>query len=99
MPPLAQAPTRVVPRGSPQASEPTQLERAIHEEQIRRLKECLGILSNDELDVIYRRFFLGQAFADICKETNTPIGTLGPRVSRALEKLKHRLEREDFFDE
>jgi RNA polymerase sigma factor (sigma-70 family) len=73
------------------ASEPTQVERAIVKDQIRRLKDGLGKLSEAERDVLYRRFYRGQSYEEIRNETNIPVGTLGSRLQRALEKLRREL--------
>jgi len=56
--------------------------------QIENLKECLKLLSNDELNLIIQLFYKEKSQRQLSAESGIPLMTISDRKNRILKKLK-----------
>ena len=67
-------------------------EIAIKAVMIAKLKEILGLLSADELEMIHALFYQGLTEREFAKSVGIPQKTINDRKARILRKLKKLLE-------
>ena len=65
---------------------------AIEAVMITKLKESLGLLSTDELEMIHALFYQGLTEREFAKHVGIPQKTINDRKARILRKLKKLLE-------
>jgi len=65
--------------------------RLVRWETVERVRQALERLPAEQADVVRRRMFVGQKFAEIAAELSLPIGTVLTRMRAALEKLRKAL--------
>lgn len=59
---------------------------------IEKLKECLSLLSDDELNLIIQLFFQEKSQRQLSEESGIPVMTISDRKKRILKKLKKYME-------
>jgi RNA polymerase sigma-70 factor (ECF subfamily) len=74
--------------GSPEAADVSLLRT----EAIKRVQEALEDLPAEQRDVVCRRIYEEQTFAQIAAETRLPLGTVLSRMRLALSKLRKSLD-------
>ena len=67
-------------------------ELAIKSVMIAKLKESLGLVSADELEMIHALFYQGLTEREFAKNVGIPQKTINDRKARILRKLKKNLE-------
>ena len=67
-------------------------ELAIKSVMIAKLKDSLGLLSADELEMIHALFYQGLTEREFAKNVGIPQKTINDRKARILRKLKKLLE-------
>lgn len=68
-------------------------------ERERRVREALGSLPSDQVELLRLSFFAGKTHRDIADELRLPVGTVKSRMSRAFEKLRSILQDQQDQDE
>jgi RNA polymerase sigma-70 factor (ECF subfamily) len=66
--------------------------KLLQSEAIRRVQEALEGLPAEQRDVVCRRIYGGQTFAEIAAESRLPLGTVLSRMRLALSKLRKSLD-------
>jgi RNA polymerase sigma factor (sigma-70 family) len=66
----------------------------VRSEMVERVRRALAGLSAEQADVVRRRMFKDQKFADIAAELRVPLGTVLTRMRSALAKLRSDLGKE-----
>lgn len=61
------------------------------EQQGRRLRDALGVLTPDEREAIEVAYFSGLTYSQVADRLNTPLGTVKTRIRSALGKLRDAL--------
>ena len=59
---------------------------------IEKLKECLSLLSDDELNLIIQLFYEEKSQRQLSEESGIPVMTISDRKNRILKKLKKYME-------
>lgn len=62
-------------------------------EDSARVKDALGVLSDNQKMVVKMRIHDGLKFREIAEELNLPLGTVLTRMRSALQKLRNELEK------
>lgn len=71
---------------------PSPSDRLESSDEARRLRECLGVLHEDDAVLIRTAFFQGSTYAELATRSDKPLGTIKSRIRRALMKLKECLQ-------
>lgn len=66
--------------------------RLLHAEAVERVQEALEGLPAEQRDVVCRRIYEEQTFAEIAAESRLPLGTVLSRMRLALGKLRKSLD-------
>lgn len=66
-------------------------ERLLKTEAIRRVQKALEELPHEQREVVRRRIYEEQTFAEIAAESGVPLGTVLTRMRLALVKLRNQL--------
>lgn len=69
-------------------------EMAIKAVMVEKLKESLGLLSSDEIEMINALFYQGLTEREYVKNVGIPQKTINDRKARTLRKLKKLLEKQ-----
>jgi RNA polymerase sigma factor (sigma-70 family) len=59
---------------------------------IEKLRECLSLLSDDELNLIIQLFYEEKSQRQLSEESGIPVMTISDRKNRILKKLKKYME-------
>jgi RNA polymerase sigma-70 factor (ECF subfamily) len=88
-------------RSAPVSSEPvvplhadSSLERLAAEQEGRRVREALTVLTPDEREAIEAAFFGGLTHAQVAERLDAPLGTIKTRIRSGLHKLRRALAAE-----
>lgn len=85
---MAAAPVDPVALGAPPASPDTTTEAR---ERAGRLRSALGVLPDDQREIVHLAYFEGLTQREIAARLEMPIGTVKTRVRLALAKLRNPL--------
>ncbi len=69
--------------------------RLVHAETVERVRKALRELPAEQAEVVRRRMFREQKFAEIAAELNLPLGTVLTRMRLALARLRKSLKPEE----
>jgi RNA polymerase sigma factor (sigma-70 family) len=59
---------------------------------IEKLKECLSLLSDEDLNLIIQLFYEEKSQRQLSEESGVPVMTISDRKNRVLKKLKKTME-------
>lgn len=67
---------------------PLASEALSQQEELQVMQNALGMLPQEQSDLLYKSFFEDKTHADIAHETGLPLGTVKSRIRLALDKLR-----------
>ncbi len=59
---------------------------------IENMRECMSLLSDDELDLIMKLFYEEKSQRQLSQESGVPVMTISDRKTRILKKLRKHME-------
>lgn len=83
------------PTHTSEAREEPPVDGLVRAEAIRFVRDALDTLPEAQREVVRRRIYEEQTFAEIAEDLNLPLGTVLTRMRAAMQKLAGRLRNDD----